>query len=71
MIKSGDLKNRIAEGVESQDAPPVIAAAVERRLDELLARIARARHTNDGEDKHCADCFRRGRDAALKVIDDQ
>jgi hypothetical protein len=68
MIKGRDLQNR--EGPGEPGEPPVVSAnALERRLAELVERIERARLTRQGEEKHCTDCFRRGRDAALKIID--
>jgi len=70
MIKGRDLQNREGAG-EPIEPPPVSANALERRLAELVARIDQARLTRQGEEQHCADCFRRGRDAALKIIDGQ
>jgi hypothetical protein len=69
MIKGRDLQNREGPGGPESTDPPV--AAVERRLAELVGRIEQARLTRQGEEQHCADCFRRGRDAALKIIDGQ
>lgn len=63
MQKASDLQNRAViapqpEMLEKQD-----------ELRALKGRIEQARVTKDGETNHCADCFRRGRDAALRIID--
>jgi hypothetical protein len=42
----------------------------EARLAALEARIAQARAIEPtAEERHCRDCFERGRNAALRVID--
>jgi hypothetical protein len=57
---------------ESKDARRVSdrAPAPEAELLSLRARIAAARDIKpESKDLHCYDCFRRGRDAALRVIE--
>lgn len=81
MIKGSDLENR-AEGDAKfrprkiENAAEVDAAITEARADAarvieaLQQRIAAARRVlPSGRDLHCRDCFMRGRDAALRVID--
>ena len=68
MIKGSDLQNRVG-APEPDEAIAKPKDDAKEQLVSLQARIERARVTRDGEERHCADCFRRGRDAALKIID--
>ena len=53
-----------------QAAPEAPEDAVVGELEELKARIEKARRIEPGPKVlHCRDCFTRGRDAALKVIE--
>lgn len=66
MIKSGEIQNRaegLGEGI-------VVKEDTKAQLKALKEKIEKARVTHDGEERHCADCFRRGRDAALHIIDE-
>jgi hypothetical protein len=77
MIKSGDLINRMDEGEEGnrrqkpkareQDSPAEDQADA---MAELRARIEQARTVKPSRAVgfHCEDCFRKGRDAAIRVI---
>ena len=70
MIKGQDLQNRMGGGSQTAaTSSPNTPVITEDALASLLARIDKARTTKDGEERHCADCFRRGRDAAPKIID--
>lgn len=68
-----ELENRGPEAVQAPadptpEAEPVDGAAEELR--ELRERIAQARKVVPGRDGlHCRDCFERGRDAALRMIE--
>lgn len=66
MIKAKDLENR-AEGKASAISTEIDLA---EQFAELGRRIEAARRVAPtGRDLHCRDCFERGRDAALRVID--
>jgi hypothetical protein len=65
MLKGSDMQNRAEMGPE----PVKAKDETKERLRELERRIEAARLTRKGEERHCVDCFRRGRDAALKIID--
>jgi hypothetical protein len=69
MIKGKDLTNR-ALSMDEDDGPSSAADPVSE-LIELRKRIEAARNTREGEERHCKDCFRQGRDAALRMIDGQ
>lgn len=76
MQKSADLQNRAtlsapAGMIPDKPSVPAHIVAEVMELRELKERIERARTTKDGEELHCADCFRRGRSAALRIIDGQ
>jgi hypothetical protein len=64
MIKGSELQNREGVGESAMKEDP------QEKLRILLERLARARRTNTGEDRHCADCFRRGRDAVFQILDE-
>lgn len=69
MKKASELMNR-EEGSAAGPLPIADAAAEPTPLERLQQRIARARTIEPtGRDRHCLDCFRRGRDAALRAID--
>ena len=77
MIKGQELQNRAVRGPQSDDIAerPILQAD---RVAMVEERIEAARKITDGENRHCsshtryspcAECFRRGRDAALRIID--
>ena len=84
MIKGSDLENRgPAAGLDPKGSDAVQEdikrmktkekpeePLTDDRLAALERRIANARLIKpSGHDLHCEDCFNRGRDAALRVID--
>lgn len=54
-----------------QPAPPVGrgAAAELRAIRERIAAAKKIKPSADRGELHCSDCFRKGRDAALRVIE--
>jgi hypothetical protein len=50
-------------------AGPPLPEGDEREM--FMARLEAARHVEpEGKDLHCRDCFRRGRDAAVRKMDE-
>lgn len=68
-----DLSLRTREGArqrqreEPANEPKESAAAVE--LKAFRERLAAARELKDTEQRHCRDCFQRGRDAVLRFLE--
>lgn len=63
MIKGQDLQNRAGVTTEPKDDD------IGEKLRALRERIARVRELREPPGTMCIDCWRRGRDAALKIID--
>lgn len=66
-----DLEDRgPAAAAAGEPAEPEVDDSPEAELEVLRGRIAEARRVLPGPNGlHCRDCFARGRDAALKVIE--
>ena len=67
MIKTGELQNRAELGGPES---AVVKEDPKAQLKAMRDKLERARVTKDGEEQHCADCFRRGRDAAIRILDE-
>ena len=68
MITKGELQNR-----EQKSAEPLRASITPdpyERLAKLEEGIKEARTLKpSGKDLHCADCYQRGRDAVLRLLE--
>ncbi len=70
--RSLSLENREVKAARPRRLAPISTPAGQPSAQEMLAalrqRIAKA-HKVEPEVLHCRDCFGRGRDAALRVIE--
>ncbi len=66
MIKSKDLENR----QETGDRSEALQEAIKRGRRQLSERIAAARRLKAPRGSHCGCCYGRGRDDALRIIEE-
>ncbi len=67
VITGKDLENRV-EGRRARDQ--ALAPGASERLALLEERIRQARSLKpSGSDLHCADCFQKGRNAVLRLLE--
>jgi hypothetical protein len=71
-VKTETLVNREQDMVLEDRAARPAKRNPEAELAALRARIAEAKTVKaQGKDLHCADCFGRGRDAAIRAIEEE
>lgn len=70
-VKTETLVNREQDMVLEDRGARQVKRNAEAELASLRARITAARSVKaQGKDLHCADCFGRGRDAAIRAIEE-
>lgn len=72
MIKSSDLANRegLGQAADPANGRPAKPTESKEAQQALTARIAKAKTLEPkGAEAHCRDCWQRGRNAAIRVIE--